>query len=72
MSYLMQADKQCACVDGIKETEWGARALTSTRTHTYMDMHKKKKKKIPPIWQAESPHCARFNARFSQKAIPFS
>lgn len=21
MSYLMQADKQCACADGIKETE---------------------------------------------------
>lgn len=55
MSYLIQPDKQYACTDSNKETEWG--------THMgglYMHSHTQ----ISTFWQALIPHPT---ALFSQK-----
>lgn len=49
MSYLMQPDKQYACTDSIKETEWGTRM-----GGLYVHLHTSTRAQISTFWQAIS------------------
>lgn len=49
MSYLMQPDKQYACTDSIKETEWG-----TCMGGLYVHLHTSTHAQISTFWQAIS------------------